>query len=488
MWQKLSKAVSDIRGGLAAGSGRGPRGPRRRRPGVESLEGRLVPANAPILVNTLADTVVANDGVTSLREAIFLANARPGADVIRLQRAGVHRITRLGADNNNFRGDFDVTGSLTIAGLDAGGSSIEGNLFGVRERLFDVHGPIQMTFSNLALRNAGNSQSFGGAVQALTANITLNRVVVTGMLGLKGGAINAEGGNVQLIRSTISRSNSLGNGGAINAPNGTVTASDSTLAVNTAKGSGGGIAAKSAVLFNSLVTGNNAIFDGGGLFVFGGTAALTSSTVSFNGSGRGGGGIAATVAALNRSTVNNNGTGGTGGGISALRANLTNSTVSKNRAEGNSGGVHLILGGDIFSSTIAFNSAGGFGGGVHNLGSGVRVKNSILALNTSVQFGRDVLGLFDSLGHNLVGDPNSGAANTDFTDPLNQDVLGVDPKLGPLAFNGGPTPTHALLAGSPAIDRGDNAGAPAIDQRGVARPRDGNGNGIATVDIGAFEL
>jgi hypothetical protein len=65
----------------------------------------------------------------------------------------------------------------------------------------------------------------------------------------------------------------------------------------------------------------------------------------------------------------------------------------------------------------------------------------------------------------------------------------IDPKLGPLASNGGPTKTMALLAGSKAIDAGDNAGAPATDQRGAGFPRkkDGNFDGSAIVDIGAFE-
>jgi len=63
----------------------------------------------------------------------------------------------------------------------------------------------------------------------------------------------------------------------------------------------------------------------------------------------------------------------------------------------------------------------------------------------------------------------------------------IDPKLGPLQNNGGKTETHNLLTGSPAIDAGDNSLLNPIDQRGLPRKKDGNGDGIAVVDIGAFE-
>jgi hypothetical protein len=100
-----------------------------------------------------------------------------------------------------------------------------------------------------------------------------------------------------------------------------------------------------------------------------------------------------------------------------------------------------------------------------------------------------VSGDFTSGGHNLIGD---GTGSTGFVNGVNGDMVGtaanpIDPRLGPLANNGGPTQTHALLAGSPAIDHGDNTNAPATDQRGVARPRDGDHNGSRAVDIGAFE-
>jgi len=105
--------------------------------------------------------------------------------------------------------------------------------------------------------------------------------------------------------------------------------------------------------------------------------------------------------------------------------------------------------------------------------------------------GPDVSGLFTSQGHNLIG---IGAFLAGFSNGVNGDIVGtaanpIDPKLGALKNNGGKTETHKLQAGSPAIDAGDNSGAPATDQRGAGFPRkkDGNGDGIAVVDIGAFE-
>ena len=90
----------------------------------------------------------------------------------------------------------------------------------------------------------------------------------------------------------------------------------------------------------------------------------------------------------------------------------------------------------------------------------------------------DLSGILKSSGHNLIG--ISGGA----TGYAPTDLLNVDPLLGPLADNGGPTLTVPLLPGSPAIDAGDNADAPEFDQRGRGFPRIVNG----TIDIGAFEV
>jgi hypothetical protein len=145
----------------------------------------------------------------------------------------------------------------------------------------------------------------------------------------------------------------------------------------------------------------------------------------------------------------------------------------------------------LLNATIVRNTAF-TGGGVLHVGNNypAEVRNTIIALNHAtggLAASYDVLGGFTSQGHNLVGD---GTGSTGFG--ATGDLVGtsqkpIDPLLGPLQDNGGPTQTMALRAGSPAIDHGDDSGAPTTDQRGIARPRDGDGDGSLTVDIGAFE-
>jgi hypothetical protein len=169
---------------------------------------------------------------------------------------------------------------------------------------------------------------------------------------------------------------------------------------------------------------------------------------------------------------------------------MYNTTISGNAAGRDRGGIIDVFSDpysffDVTHSSIAFNTAGRKGGGIASFDRAVSLTNSIVALNQisgGDRRGPDISGTVFSRGVNLIGD--SGGA-TGFS---TVDLLDVDPLLGPLQDNGGPTETHALLRGSPAIDAANDLFASAFDQRGVARPQDGDGDTFTQADIGAFEL
>lgn len=212
-------------------------------------------------------------------------------------------------------------------------------------------------------------------------------------------------------------------------------------------------------------------YSGGGISA-NGDVTVTSSTISGNSAGFGG-----------------------GGGIAAGRnVTVTSSTISGNSALGSYGsGGGILTSGDVTvtSSTISGNGASGFGGGIYARGNvtvTVTITNSIVAGNwrtsgTGLPVADDLAGsgIF-TLGYSIVG-AAVGAINTI---PGTINDFGVDPRLGPLANNGGPTQTHSLLPGSPAINGGDPAavagmgGVPLYDRtahRGVAWWADGSTSG-----------
>jgi CSLREA domain-containing protein len=239
---------------------------------------------------------------------------------------------------------------------------------------------------------------------------------------------------------------------------------------------------------NSLTIRNGSAGFGGGIRNFG-TLTVINSTIRNNFAGDTGGGIYndGTATIINSSISNNSNNQEGGGGIfNALGSTVTiiNSTISNNSVGGSGvgGGIYNAGTVTIINSTISNNSAY-FGGGINNSGGTVNARNTIIA-NNSGNPGPDFSGTLNSQGYNLIGN-NSG---TNIIGTTTGNILNQDPKLAPLGDYGGPTQTHALLPGSPALNAGSNSlatdqnGNPlATDQRGVTRIAGG------TVDIGAFE-
>jgi hypothetical protein len=247
-------------------------------------------------------------------------------------------------------------------------------------------------------------------------------------------------------------------------------------------GTGPGIANFGTLDLNNVTVSQN--FGGGLHNGFGHSMTVTDSSVAFNVQGSvqigGGGGIYnAGTLTLNKSAVYGNQTTGIGadlgGGIynESGIATINNSTVSSNLA-GLGGGILNFSTLILNNSTVASNGAFSNIGGILDSGSSMAMKNTIVANNQPNDCSTSNL-TFVSSGHNLDSDGTCLLTAAG-------DLSGVNPLLGILDDNGGPTGTHALLAGSPAIDAGSgDCPPPATDQRGVARPQ-----GTAC-DIGAYE-
>ena len=264
--------------------------------------------------------------------------------------------------------------------------------------------------------------------------------------------INNNRATLTVVNSTLRDSNSTGFGGAIRTL-GTATIINSTLSGNLAVDDGGAIYNQGTLtVINSTLSANSTSGEGGAIHNNGGTLTVVNSTLSGN-------------------------LGGDGGAIFNSQSGKTGRMT-------------------VLSSTITGNTAGVAGGGVYNSSdSPATITNTILAGNTSSGSGPDCT-TFSSItsgGHNLVGDMigcNITAVAGDLLGP----GPSINPLLGPLADNGGPTFTHALQTGSPAIDAGSPAGCfdmserLVLDQRGQARHIAGTIGGAERCDIGAFEL
>ncbi len=268
----------------------------------------------------------------------------------------------------------------------------------------------------------------------------------------------------------------------------TVTISELTVTGGSSADIGGGVYNNSGMLTlnNSTVSGNSANNAGGGIWNYEGSCTINNSTVSGNSAG-----------------PNLNGFGGGGilnevfGGGNDATVTINNSTVSGNSAVTAAGGilndnespglVSATL--TINNCTVSGNSAAFVGGILSVSAPGpatLTIGGTILKTGAS---GENIIagGTVHSLGYNLSNDDASAVLDQ------STDQNSTDPMLGPLQDNGGPTFTHALLTGSPAIDQGKNFSASTTDQRGTgfARtvdlgfPKPTGGDGT---DIGSFEV
>jgi hypothetical protein len=232
------------------------------------------------------------------------------------------------------------------------------------------------------------------------------------------------------------------------------------------------------------------------------TLTLVNIHITNGNENAGGGGVYVSNATLNLDgvTVSNCYTNsGDGGGIFADNStlNITNSTISGNRNILIGAGMS-VQGGttNITNTTITANhNETGLAGGI-NAGGTVNLRSSILAGNTNdslADTSPNFTGAINSLGYNIIGHLGTPPYDAPYTaHPTDQvGVTDAQLNLGPLANNGGPTPTHAPGAGSVAIDKGHSSGATA-DQRGLTRPCDlaavANAAGGDGSDSGAFEV
>ena len=384
-------------------------------------------------------------------------------------------VTSLTITGGRLTGEFEDGGGIRFLGdgvVTITSSNIRGNSITRRNAdgggVYASNGRVVLTDSNVSGNSSGGD---GGGVFSISGDVLLTSSEVRGNTSARdGGGIFAIFGAVTLTSSIVDGNTSLDDGGGIATSSSMVTLIGSTVSGNNTVARGGGIATSNGavILTSSTIRGNTSGGNGGGIDTVTGPVLLTSSNLSGNTSGRFGGGVGTTTGpiSLTDSTVSGNSSDRLGGGIfaNAGAVTLTNTTVSGNTSGEGGGGIYTddsIV--RILNSTISGNAAGGIGGGIglyaDNFNDDERliVRNSIVALNTDNGTAPDLLAPGDpgndlTVDFSLIGD-TTGSGVTAATGAGN--LLNVDPLLGPLADNGGPTLTHALLAGSPALDAGD---------------------------------
>jgi hypothetical protein len=297
--------------------------------------------------------------------------------------------------------------------------------------------------------------------------------------------LSAEGTNY-VSGLTLTGGQAASGAGLVNS--GTMIVENSVIAGNTAAEWGGGIVnfgnllLRHSTVVSNAVTGSQTYSGTAGAIYNSNSLVVEASTIRDNTSPFVGGIMSFHLAEIVDSTIHGNRatdtTGYSGGLHNQGVMTITNSTVSGNSAAGSGGAIsnpftaqHLTL----INTTVAANTTDALaGGGLQVYTSSVFIQNSLIAGNSPINCAFGGGGTINSLGYNLDDDASCGLGE-------GTDINNADPQLGPLQHNGGPTQTHALLPGSPAIDKIPPGACPAADQRGFARPQG------PACDIGAFE-
>jgi CSLREA domain-containing protein len=428
---------------------------------------------ATITVNSLGDSA-ADDGNCTLREAIIAASANFPSGGDPGECSGGDPDPAI--DRIEFQGG--LTGSITLGGpLPLIGDPLEIIGPGAQDLTIDAGGQANnaavvrvlspTTIESLRIANA-NSTGSGGAINA-NQPLLLRGVAIENNQAREGGGVFTT--NDLRVEGCVFRDNS-----ATQFTGGAIRFAD---------------AGNTLIVLQSLFENNRST-----------TSARSGGAIDVGGSDH--------VTEIADSTfVNNRTEGGNWEGgairIGGQRLFLTNSTFVDNAATGSGGAISLRAVEPVLANiTVSGNIADSNDDGVGDAG-GIWSPNSTAAVGTSLIAGNEDLGgdapdcqgSIDSDGYNLIG---VGSGCSGISDGVNGDQVGtattpIDPLLAVLSDNGGPTPTRALLPGSPAVDAGNPAGCTSAsgdplsaDQRGVARPEDGDGDDIARCDIGAFEL
>jgi hypothetical protein len=389
-----------------------------------------------------------------LIQQIEAANADPGPDTIDLHGSCTYALTEVYGDYDGPTGLPSITSDITING---NGATIERSSAGGTPtfRIMHVASGGDLTLNDITIQHGlAQSPNYNGGGIYTLGNLTLNAVTLHHNISWPNGGGVYNGGTLTVADSTFTDNNSAFGGGIMNG--GTATVSRTVLSGNSAYYGGGGIENNGTLdIIDSAIIGNTISLQTGGGIRNRGQMTITGSTISGNTAPiNGGGGIYTqhyyqqTTLTITNSTISGN-SAATGGGLDSY-----NSIVTL---------VHV---------TVVNNDAGTGGGILSESGATVDLTNTIVANNG---VGADCSGPVISSGHNLDSDNTCGLTGSG-------DLPNTDPLLGSLANNGGPTWTHALLSGSPAIDAGDDTVCPATDQRGVTRPQGPH------CDIGAFEL